>query len=37
VEGQGGRRFLVPFSAGFVGEVDVVGGRIAVREDFELP
>jgi len=37
VEGRGGRRFLVPFSAGFVGEVDVAGGRIAVREDFELP
>jgi 16S rRNA processing protein RimM len=37
VEDTGGRRFLVPFSAGIVAEVDVAGGRIAVREDFELP
>ena len=37
VEGRDGRRFLVPFSDSFLGEVDVAGGRIAVREDFQLP
>jgi 16S rRNA processing protein RimM len=37
VEEAGGRRFLVPFSGRFVGEVDVENGRICVREDCELP
>jgi ribosomal 30S subunit maturation factor RimM len=37
VEDKDGRRFLVPFSGGFLGEVDVAGGRIALREDVELP
>ena len=37
VEDKDGRRFLVPFSGGFLGEVDVACGRIALREDVELP
>jgi len=37
VEEAGGRRFLVPFSGSFLGEVDVAGGRIAVREGFQVP
>ena len=37
VEGAEGRRFLVPFSGRFLGEVDVEKGRISVREDCELP
>jgi 16S rRNA processing protein RimM len=37
VEGREGRRFLVPFSGSFLGEVDVARQRITVREDFELP
>jgi 16S rRNA processing protein RimM len=37
VEDRDGRRFLVPFSGGFLGEIDVAGGHIALREDVELP
>lgn len=37
VEDGGGRRFLVPFSGSFLGEVDVAGERIEVKEGFELP
>jgi len=37
VEAWAGRRFLVPFNGSFLGEVDVARGRIAVREDFQVP
>ncbi len=37
VEQESGRRFLVPFTGSFLGEVDVAGGRIALREGVELP
>jgi 16S rRNA processing protein RimM len=37
VEGKAGRRFLVPFSGSFLGEVDVARQRIEVREDFQVP
>jgi 16S rRNA processing protein RimM len=37
VEAAGGRRFLVPFSGSFLGEIDVAGGRIALAEGVELP
>jgi 16S rRNA processing protein RimM len=37
VEAAGGRRFRVPFSGSFLGEVDVAGGRIALAEGVELP
>jgi 16S rRNA processing protein RimM len=36
-EGCDGRRFLVPFSGSFLGEIDVDGGRIEVKEGFQLP
>jgi 16S rRNA processing protein RimM len=37
VQGASGRRFLVPFAESFLGEVDVDGGRIELREGVELP
>ena len=37
VEAASGRRFLVPFSGSFLGEVDVAGGRIELAEGMELP
>jgi 16S rRNA processing protein RimM len=37
VEDRTGRRFLVPFSGSFLGEVDITGQRIEVREDFQVP
>ncbi len=37
VEAASGRRFLVPFSGSFLGQVDVAGGRIALAEGVELP
>ncbi len=37
VEAAGGRRFLVPFSGAFLGEIDVASGRIALAEGVELP
>jgi 16S rRNA processing protein RimM len=37
VEQEAGRRFLVPFSGKFLGEIDVAGARIALREGVELP
>jgi 16S rRNA processing protein RimM len=37
VETESGRRFLVPFTGNFLGEIDIAGGRIALREGVELP
>jgi 16S rRNA processing protein RimM len=37
VETESGRRFLVPFTGSFLGEVDVASERIELREGVELP
>ena len=37
VEGRGGKVFLVPFSDHFVGDVDVAGGTILLKEGELLP
>ena len=37
IERPSGERFVVPFCAPFVGDVDVEGGRIDLEEGFEVP
>jgi 16S rRNA processing protein RimM len=37
VEGAAGQRWIVPFQEVFVGEVDVAGRSILLKEEYELP